>query len=277
MKKFLLMFACAVAFLTSGCSMDTVPAGNVGIKVNLYGNSKGVQQEALGVGRYFLTWNEQLFLFPTFNQLYSYNDPFVFQTSDAMTVQANVGIEYRVVPEKASIVFQTYRKGVEDITATNVRQNISDSLIKHASSMDVNTLTTTGKTVLLDNVTKDLKAKLDPVGIEVVKVSWTSDMQYPQQVRDSINAKIEATQRALLRENEIAQSKAEAQKLIESARGKAESIKIEAQAQADAIALKAKALRDNPEVVQLEAINKWNGVMPQFMSADTPMPFIQAK
>ena len=130
---------------------------------------------------------------------------------------------------------------------------------------------------MLDNVTKDLKAKLDPVGIEVVKVSWTSDMQYPQQVRDSINAKIEATQRALLRENEIAQSKAEAQKLIESARGKAESIKIEAQAQADAIALKAKALRDNPEVVQLEAINKWNGVMPQFMSADTPMPFIQAK
>lgn len=102
-------------------------------------------------------------------------------------------------------------------------------------------------------------------------------MQYPQQVRDSINAKIEATQRALLRENEIAQSKAEAQKLIEAARGKAESIKIEAQAEADAIALKAKALRDNPEVVQLEAINKWNGVMPQFMSADVPMPFVQTK
>lgn len=280
MKKFkvaVLLGLLLACMNLNGCSVETVPAGNVGIKVNLYGDSKGVQQEALNVGRYFLTWNEQIYLFPTFNQLHSYNSPFIFQTSDAMTVQAKIGIEYRVKPEMTATVFQTYRKGVDEITATNVRQNISDSLIKHASKMDVNRLTTSGKTDLLDEVTKDLKAKLDPIGIEIVKVSWTSDMQYPQQVRDSINAKIEATQRALLRENEIAQSKAEAQKLIEAARGKAESIKIEAQAEADAIALKAKALRDNPEVVQLEAINKWNGVMPQFMSADAPMPFVQTK
>mgnify|MGYP000972857170 FL=1 len=31
----------------NGCSVETVPAGNVGIKVNLYGDSKGVQQEAI--------------------------------------------------------------------------------------------------------------------------------------------------------------------------------------------------------------------------------------
>lgn len=31
----------------NGCFAETVPAGNVGIKVNLYGDSKGVQQEAI--------------------------------------------------------------------------------------------------------------------------------------------------------------------------------------------------------------------------------------
>lgn len=65
------------------CNLQTVPAGYVGVKVNLYGSDKGVQQEELGVGRYLLTWNEQAYLFPTFNQLHTYKVPFTFQTSDA--------------------------------------------------------------------------------------------------------------------------------------------------------------------------------------------------
>ena len=35
-----------------------VPAGNVGIKVNLLGGDKGVDSEVLGVGRYWIGWNE---------------------------------------------------------------------------------------------------------------------------------------------------------------------------------------------------------------------------
>lgn len=78
------------------CNLQTVPAGYVGVKVNLYGSDKGVQQEELGVGRYLLTWNEQAYLFPTFNQLHTYKVPFTFQTSDAMAVNARIGVEYQV-------------------------------------------------------------------------------------------------------------------------------------------------------------------------------------
>lgn len=257
-------------------SMTTIPAGYVGVRVNLYAD-KGVQNEVVGTGRYFLGINERMYEFPTFNQLKNYETPFTFQTSDAMDVKARIGVEYNIEPEKAADVFATYRKGIEEITEVNLRQYISDALINHGTTMDINELTQGGKTHLLDGVTKEIRDKLSPIGIRIIKLSWIDDLQYPEQVKESINAKIEATQRALLRENEVAQSKAEAQKLIEAAKGEAESVRLRAQAEADAIAIKAKALRDNPNVLQLNAIDKWDGKLPVYMTGGAAVPFVPVK
>lgn len=266
-----------LTLLRTGCGRATVPAGFVGVKVDLYGDEKGVQQEVVGVGKYWLTWNEEIYQFPTFNQLHVYEQPFNFQTKDSMSVSAKVGVEYYVDQSKVSTVFQTYRKGVDEITQVNIRQNIADALIKDSGKMDIGTLAGEGRSKLLDSVTTSVKAKLDPIGIVIVKLSWTDDLTYPPQVTASINAKIEATQKTLLRENEIAQTKAEALKAIEQARGEADSITLRAKAEADAIALRGEALRQNPEVLQLEAINKWNGTLPQYMTSGSSMPFVQVK
>ena len=47
--------------------------------------------------------------------------------------------------------------------------------------------------------------------------------------------------------------------LREQANGEADAIRARAQAEADAIRLRGEALRQNPNVMELEAINKWNG------------------
>lgn len=278
MKKIIMAIIMVASCMTlTACGRSTVPAGFVGVKVDLYGDSKGVQQEVVGVGKYWLTWNEEIYQFPTFNQLHVYEQPFNFQTKDSMSVSAKVGVEYYVDQSKVSKVFQTYRKGVEEITQVNIRQNIADALIKDSGKMDIGTLAGEGRSKLLDSVTESVKSKLDPIGIVIVKLSWTDDLVYPPQVTASINAKIEATQKTLLRENEIAQTKAEAQKAIEAARGEAESTILRAKAEADAIALRGDALRKNPEVLQLEAIGKWNGILPQYMTQGAATPFVQIK
>lgn len=280
MKKLLFAFFAPIiigaAIIYLVLALTTIEAGYVGVRVNLYAD-KGVQNEVVGTGRYFLTINEQMYRFPTFNQLKNYETPFSFQTSDAMEIKAFVGVEYNIEPEKAATVFATYRKGIDEITDVNIRQYISDSLIKTASRMDVNEITQGGKTKLLEDVTKEIRAKLDPIGVRVVKLSWMQDLQYPEQVRQSINAKIEATQRALLRENEVAQSRAEAEKLRVAAQGEADARLTRAKAEAEAIAIKAKALRDNPSILQLNAIDKWNGVLPQYMTSGSPVPFVPVK
>lgn len=271
--------ACAVAVVGAGyvfMNMETVQAGYVGVRVNLYAD-KGVQNETVGTGRYFLGINEKMFQFPTFNQLVNYRAPFTFQTSDAMDVTATVGVEYNIDPSKAATIFATYRKGIDEITDVNLRQYISDALIKNAVTMDINQLTQGGKTKLLESVAADIRKKLDPVGIRIVKLSWMTDLRYPEQVRQSINAKIEATQRALLRENEVAQSKAEAEKVRVAAQGEADARLTRARAEAEAIAIKAKALRDNPGILQLNAIDKWDGKLPVYMTDGTTMPFVPVK
>lgn len=270
------LFAIAVLLCSvslTGC-FHKVEAGYVGVKVDLLGSDKGVQQQVVGTGRYWVGINEELYLFPTFNQLHSYEQPFNFQTSDSMKVSAKVGIEYYVDDSKVSTVFQTYRKGVEEITQENLRQNISDALIKHSGTMDINTLAGSGRTILLDKVTEELNKKLDPIGIKLVKLSWTDDLIYPEQVTASINAKIEASQKALLRENEIQQSRAEAQKKIEEAKGLAEAVKLAADAEAYSIKIKGQALEDFPKVLQSDAITKWDGKTPVYMASGAQTPLI---
>ncbi|WP_340608620.1 SPFH domain-containing protein [Xenorhabdus bharatensis] len=266
-----------IAVGLAGCERAKVPAGNVGIKVDLYGSDKGVQNEKLGTGKYWLSWNEEVYLFPLFKQLHQYQDPFLFQTSDSMSVSASVGIEYRVIEDKVVEVFKTYRAGVKEITDSNIRQLIADSLINHGSKMDIDKLSSGGKTQLLESVTTDLRKQLEPVGIEIQKVSWLGKMDYPNEVIDAINKKNRAVQEAQMRKNEVERSKAEADKMIEEARGQAESIRLKALAEADAIALRGEALRKNPEVLQLEAVNKWDGVMPQYLGSGAPMPFLQVE
>ena len=56
-------------------NLETVQAGYVGVRVNLYAD-KGVQNEVAGTGRYFLGMNEKMYQFPTFNQLKDYSEAF---------------------------------------------------------------------------------------------------------------------------------------------------------------------------------------------------------
>lgn len=258
-----------------------VPAGNVGIKVNLLGGDKGVESEVLGVGRYWIGWNEDLYVFPTFMQNYvwtagvdegSPNDESIsFQTADGMTANADIGISYSIDPDKVSIIFQTYRRGVEEITDTFLRNMVRDALVKQSSNKPIEYVYGAGKSELLASVQKDVADQVAPLGINIGKIYWIGEIRLPPTVIDSINAKNAATQMAQQRQNEVAQAKAEADKKIEDARGEAESILRVAEAQAKANKLLAESL--TTEFVQYQAITKWDGQLPK-MTGSAAVPFI---
>ena len=261
--------------VASVAACSYVPAGNVGVKVNLLGG------EVLSVGRYWLGWNEELYLFPTFMQNYvwtagvdegSPNDESIsFQTADGMTANADLGISYSIDPEKVSLIFQTYRRGVEEITDTFLRNMVRDALVKQASNKPIEYVYGAGKSDLLASVQKDVADQVGPLGINIGKIYWIGEIRLPQTVIDSINAKNAATQMAQQRQNEVAQAKAEADKKIEDARGTAESILRVADAQAKANKLLAQSL--TPEFVQYQAITKWDGILPK-MTGSAAVPFI---
>jgi regulator of protease activity HflC (stomatin/prohibitin superfamily) len=232
----------------------------------------------LGVGRYWVGFNEELFLFPTFEQNYAWtadkregsrnDESFTFQTKEGMKVGADIGISYQIDGAKAEEIFQRYRKGVDEITDIYLRNHVRDALNEVASKMPVESVYGAGKTQLLQDVQELVKTRV-PAGILVNKIYMIGSFRLPKTVITSLNLKIEATQKAEQRENEIRQAKAEAQKKIADAHGTAQSILMKAKAEAEANRVVAKSI--TPALVQYEKIKKWDGVMPKFTGGSTPL------
>lgn len=249
----------------NGCGCNMVPAGHKGVKVYLLGGHKGVDSEVLGVGRYWIGINEELYLFPVFTQNYTWQDlsqqggldqSISFQTSEGLTVYADVGISYTIDPAKVHLVFEKYRRGVDEITDTYLRNMVRDSINKRASELSVEDVYGKGKVALIDNVLADVRGQVEDIGIIVEKVYWIGEIGLPDTVIRALNAKIEATQMAMRRQNEVAQAKAEADKKVEEARGIAESMKITNMEVTD------KVLRLRELEIQQMLVERWNGQLP---------------
>jgi regulator of protease activity HflC (stomatin/prohibitin superfamily) len=271
-----------LVLLVAACSK--VPAGNVGVKVYLLGGSKGVDVEELTPGRYWVGINEELYLFPTFTQNYEWtmdsregsetDESFTFQTVEGLAVNADIGITYRIDPSKATLLFQTYRRGVDEITDQYLHNMVRDALVTKSSTLPVESVYGRGKAALIDSVQAQVREQVAPLGINVERVYWLGELRLPKNVLAALNAKIEATQMAQRRQNEVAQAKAEAEKAVEQARGEADAKLLAARAEAEAIRIKGEALSQNPRLVELSAIERWNGVLPNYMLGDS-VPFVQ--
>lgn len=281
MRKILVALALVAAMLTmTACSK--VPAGNVGVKVYLLGSEKGVDTQQLGPGRYWIGWNEDLFLFPTFTQNATWtktedkNEELGFQTNDGMEVTADVGISYQIDPSKASLIFQKYRKGIDEITDTYLRNMVRDALVKHASKLPVESAYGEGKSALIAAVQKEVQDQVKPIGINVEKIYWIGSLRLPPKVIASINSKVEMTQEAQRAQNEKAKAEAMAAVKVAEAQGAADALIISSQAEAESIRIKAAAISANANIVQYEAVQKWNGVLPT-TNAGGAVPFIGLK
>lgn len=273
-------------------AFETVPAGNVGVVVYLLGGDKGVDSEEIGVGRKWVGMNEKLYIFPTFTQNHVWtkaktegsvnDDSFTFQTMEGMSVNTDVGIAYHINPKKVTTVFQRYRKGVDEITNIVLRNAVRDAFNKEASKIGIESVYGAGKSRLMADVYTEVNNRLMPDGIEVENIFLVGEMRLPDTVTAAINAKIRATQMAQQRENEIQQTKAEAQKVMEAANGEAnskltlaraeaESVRVKGEAEAFAIKAKSDALNTSPQLVQYEIAKNWNGQLPTTTGGAIPL------
>ena len=286
MKKFKSLFVIlllgVVALSFSSCSK--VPAGNVGVKFYATGGNKGVQTEELQPGRYWIGWNEELYLFPTFTQNYTWtashnegkpmDESFNFQDKDGLELNADIGITYHLNPKKCTELFQKYQKGIEEITDVFLRNMVRDALVSTCSKHNVEYIYGEGREEIMKKITVDVKAQTEVIGILVDKIYWIGRIKLPEVCKNAINAKINATQIAQQRENELRETEAKAKKQIAESEGNAKSILIQAEAQAKANRLLNASLSDN--LIRNNAIDKWDGKSPTYWGGGA-LPFLNLK
>jgi len=113
-------------------------------------------------------------------------------------------------------------------------------------------------------VQNDVASFFAPYGLSIEKLFWAGNVRVPEVVLSQINNKIANEQKALAAQAQVATVEAEARQRIASAEGEAK-----------AISLQGAALRANPEVLRLRAVERWDGKLPQVTSGATP--FVELK
>ena len=265
MKKLVKIWLTVLMLLVITSCGQKVPSGHVGVKVYLLGSNKGVDQEVLGVGRYWIGFNEELHLFPTFTQTYNWtasanegraiDESISFQTKDGASLKANIGISYALDRAKIGQIFQTYRKGVDEITDIVLRNKVRDTLNKISSDYTAEEAFSTAKKELMDKTLAEVKREFDSKGIMVSDLFLIGEVTLPENIKLALNSKIEATQLAMKAENEVRTAKAKAEARVAQAEGEAKAMRIQSE-----------ALSQSSTLVQYEIAKKWDGHLPLVMA-----------
>jgi len=106
-----------------------------------------------------------------------------------------------------------------------------------------------------------VRAKLADRHILVTGLQITN-IDYTKEFENSVEAKVIAQQRAIEEQNRTAQIEQQARQKVISAEAEAESMRI-----------RAKALEQNARLVEWEAVQKWDGKLPQYQLGGAT-PFI---
>jgi len=121
---------------------------------------------------------------------------------------------------------------------------------------------------------------IDSVQIENIDFSKA----YEESIENRMLAEVEvqkiqqnAAREKVQAEITVTQAKARADAVRAEAEADATATRLAGEAEADAIRAKGAALRDNPELINLTAAEKWNGQLPTTMVPGSAVPFLGVK
>jgi regulator of protease activity HflC (stomatin/prohibitin superfamily) len=260
MRRILAAVGVVVLLFTMAMSCERIDAGHVGVKVDMYGSGKGVNDvtECTGVV-FYNPITTKIYEFPTFIQHKEYKDEnsFVVNSKDGSEFSVSPIMNYSVQREKVPTIFAKYRRSLEEIEEGFLKTAVYD-----AFRLATNKYTADGlignREIFEIEVRRLLESQLLKEGFIINQ--FTSNLVYPDSFKKAINAKNNAVQAALMAENKVKQAEAEAKIKVATANGNAEALLANARAEAESNRLRQQTL--TPMLIQQQWIEKWKGNVP---------------
>lgn len=270
-----LALALAIPFLTGLGGCTRIEPGHVGVQVNLYGQSRGVQDVTMKTGMvWYNFFTTSILSYPTYVQTAVWtrsaaedspvNEEITYNSSEGLTFTADISLSYHLVADKVPAFYVKFRSDDLDTFTAGFLHNVArDAFNEVAAQYTTSQLYGEKKDFVLAEVMRRVNAKMASVGVVIDQFGYIGAPRPPSSVVVAINAKIKAIQDAQAAENKVAQMKAEADQNVATAEG---------QAKANAI-LNASLTPNLIEWRQLQlteqAIKKWNGARPMVEGANT--------
>lgn len=178
-------------------------------------------------------------------------------TKDIQQARITYVINYNIQPDKVNKLFQEVGTDYTSKILTPVVEGTIKDIIGKWNAQDL--------IANREKATGDILFKLqDQLSDNYIRVSdfQMIDINYSQTFEKAIESKVTAEQEALRAKNKTVQVQEEARQKV-----------IAAEAEAKSMAIRAQALSQNKSLVQYEAVQKWDGKMPQYMLGNS-VPFI---
>lgn len=239
-------------------AVERIDSGQTGIIVNLAGSERGVDDAKVETG--WVMYNrfvKQLFEYPAFAQIVDY-EPFDIQDKKGTIFKTDPTIEYYIERENAKIVFLRYRKTTEELEQSVILTEVKNAYKDVAGLYETDSLIN-NRPAFEKEVESLLRERLSQRGFTFSNIQ--SSVKPNEVLQAAIDAKNTAVQNALKVENEKKAAIAEAEKVVAAAKGKADANRI---------------LQESitPELIQLKAVEKWDGKLPLSTSGNT-LPFLK--
>jgi regulator of protease activity HflC (stomatin/prohibitin superfamily) len=251
-------------FLLLSNSCERIDAGHVGVKVNLYGSGKGVDNVTECTGIVFYNpLSTKIYEFPTYIQHKEYvvteevDNSFVVNSKDGSEFHVSPIVNYSLKREKVPTIFAKYRRSLESIEEGFLKTTIYDAFRMTANSYTAEELIS-NRQVFENKVRAKLDSDLLKEGFVITQL--TSNLGYPETFKKAIEAKNNAVQQSLTAENQVKTAEANAKIQVAKAEGNAQAMLATAKAEAESNKMKQSTL--TPMLLQQRWIEKWDGALP---------------
>jgi regulator of protease activity HflC (stomatin/prohibitin superfamily) len=229
-------------------TVERIDAGHAGIRVNLVGSNKGVDDITEVTGWvFYMPFITAIYEFPTYTQVKDY-DSFIINAKDGSEFTVDPTFSYYVDEHSVPKIFRQYRKSLQELENGYIKNVVYDCYRIIANKYPSDSLMS-NRQQFEDEVQNRLSETLKQEGF--VYQQLTSNLIPPQSLKEAINAKNKTIQEAMQAENHLRQAEADAKAKI-----------ITAEAEKRANDLKASAL--TPLIIQQMFIEKWDGKLPVY-------------
>lgn len=203
-------------------------------------------------------------------------------SKDLQTVSTEVNVAYSLNGVMAPLVFQRIGS-TQNVNAALVEPAIQES-VKAVTAQYTAEELVTKRAIVKQAIQQAITSFIDNTlaekeignAVNLANVAIT-DFAFSDEFNRAIEAKVKAEQEALRAKNEkimrVTMAEASAKEKELAADADAYGINAQSKARADAIKRESEALQSSPQIIQLRAIEKWDGILPRIQGSGV-LPFM---
>ncbi|HVH95898.1 MAG TPA: prohibitin family protein [Bacillus sp. (in: firmicutes)] len=246
-------------------SVVIVQAGHRGVVLYL----GAVENRVLGEGVHFvIPFAEQVVQLEV--RTLKYQAEATAASNDLQQVQTVIALNYHLNPADVNKVYQQLGPDYADrVIAPTIQESVKASVAKY-NAEELITKRATVKDVIANTIRNSLSAK-----DIVVETIFITDFKFSDAFSNQVEDKVVAFQKYLTELNNLRGIQVVANQTVVQAQAQAKANIAKASGESQAIKIITSQLRQDPQYLQWQAINRWNGQLPFSLGGQGAVPFFQ--